>query len=492
MSSKPSYYEILGLPKEATQEEIRRAYRELSLRQHPDINHSPGANTQFLNLKEAFETLINPSRRKDYDHKLVQESDAPILENVLYSRSRLPDLKEPQLLYVYLDYSVSSKFASQVNPTLNFCLVIDRSTSMQGERLDTVKAAAIEFIRQSKEDDVLSLVTFSDRAEVVLPAKRYPDHRSLEAQIHFIQASGGTEIYQGLEAGFQQIQWNQNRALVNHIILITDGHTYGDDLACLDLANRAASQGVRITALGIGSDWNDDFLDNLTQIAGGNTYYISKTSDLRKLMHEKFNSLNQVFAERVFLKLKTAPRVALGGIYRIQPEAAPLTASEQINLGTILRDTNLSILLEFIVQPIDEDLYRREIANGTVNLILPSDPGTTHRIPVTLSRIVGSLDKKEMPPQEIIQALTHITLYRMQERARQEASAGNVDEASSRLQRLATQFLSIGEKDLAQTALMEAERIQQTSMLSPEGEKAIKYATRSLMLPRKAKEVRSS
>ncbi|MCZ7551016.1 MAG: hypothetical protein B6D39_11845 [Anaerolineae bacterium UTCFX2] len=490
MTSKPSYYEILGLPKEATQEEVRRAYRELSLSQHPDINRSPGANTQFLNLKEAFETLSNPARRKEYDQRLTQESDAPILEYTLYSRTRLPDLKEPQLLYAYLDYAVSEKYASQVTPTLNYCLVIDRSTSMQGERLDTVKAAAIELIRQSKESDVLSLVTFSDRAEVVLPAKRYPDHRSLEAQVHFIQASGGTEIYQGLEAGFQQIQWNQNRSLVNHLILITDGHTYGDNLACIDLANRAASQGVCITALGIGSDWNDEFLDTLTQITGGNTYYIAKTSDLRKLMQEKFASLNQVFAERVSLKLKPAQRVALGGVYRLQPEATPLNVSEQINLGSILRDTNLSILLEFIVQPVDEDLYRREIANGTVSLILPSDPSSVHRIPVTLSRVVGSLDKKEKPPQEIIQALTHITLYRMQERARQEASAGKIDEASSRLQRLATQFLSIGEKDLAQTALMEAERIQQTSMLSPEGEKAIKYATRSLMLPSKGKEER--
>lgn len=483
MPSKPSFYEILGIPKEATSEEIRRAYRELSLRHHPDHNHSPGANTQFLNIKEAFETLSNPNRRKDYDHQIDQESDAPILDRTVYSRSRIPDLNEPQLLYVLMDFSVSKKYASQTTPTLNYCIVIDRSTSMQGDRLDTVKAAAIEIIRQSKENDILSIVSFSDRAEVVLAAKRHTDHRSIENQIHFIQAGGGTEIYQGLETAFQQIQWNVNRALVNHIVLITDGHTYGDELACLELANKAAAQGIRITALGIGSDWNDQFLDNITQITGGNTYYISKTSDLRQLMNEKFANLNQVFAERVTLKLKTAQRVALNSIYRLQPEAAPLPATHQLLLGSILRNTSLSILMEFIIQPISEEVLRREIANGTLSLVLPSDPSVTHHLPIHLSRVVGTPDASERPPQEIIQALTHITLYRMQERVREDVSVGKIDEASSKLQHLATQFLTIGEKELAQTALIEAERLQKTSMLSADGEKMIKYATRSLMLP---------
>jgi hypothetical protein len=79
----------------------------------------------------------------------------------------------------------------------------------------------------------------------------------------------------------------------------------------------------------------------------------------------------------------------------------------------------------------------------------------------------------------------------MQERARQEVAEGKVQEASVRLQRLATQLLSLGEHDLAQTAFVEAERIQQTHMLSAEGEKRIKYGTRSLLLPASIDEERA-
>jgi Ca-activated chloride channel family protein len=71
----------------------------------------------------------------------------------------------------------------------------------------------------------------------------------------------------------------------------------------------------------------------------------------------------------------------------------------------------------------------------------------------------------------------------MQERARQEVAEGKAQEASLRLQRLATQLFNMGENKLAETALIEAERIQQTNLISSEGEKVIKYGTRKLLLP---------
>jgi Ca-activated chloride channel family protein len=104
-------------------------------------------------------------------------------------------------------------------------------------------------------------------------------------------------------------------------------------------------------------------------------------------------------------------------------------------------------------------------------------------MPIRLSRLIGDGTNTELPPRRIFQALSQITLYRMQEKARQEVSEGKIQDASTRLQRLATQLFSLGEKELAQTAYIEAERIQQTHMLSAEGEKRIKYGTRSLLLP---------
>ncbi|MBN1147893.1 MAG: DnaJ domain-containing protein [Anaerolineales bacterium] len=481
--SPKSYYDLLGLTDDATPEEIRRAYHDAALKFHPDVSSDPKATELFMHIQEAYNTLSDLKERKKYDERLANESDAPVLVKTLYSRSDLTIFDEPQLIYALIGFKASPKYASRPNPPINVNLTIDCSTSMQGLRMDTVKTAAIELVRQLKPDDVISIVTFSDRAEVLIPAGQKPGHSTVETKIRMMQARGGTEIFQGLEAGYSEVRRNLSKSLINHIILLTDGRTYGDEDKCLALADRAAMQGVRITGLGMGTDWNDIFLDELTTRTGGSSYYISRVSDFHSFLKDKFQGLNEIFAERVILNLETGPGVKLNDVFRLSPDVTSLPAKLSIRLGSIPRTSKLSILLEFIVDPIPADTKRVVLASGELQLLLPSNPSTNYKIPFLLSRMAGGSPSTELPPRPIFQALSQINLYHIQERARQEVAEGKVQRASLRLQRLATQLISMGEHELAQTALVEAERIQQTHMLSAEGEKRIKYGTRALLLP---------
>lgn len=65
--SKRDYYEVLGLTKSATKEEIRKAYRSLSKKYHPDLNKEPGAEEKFKEVTEAFEVLSDETKKANYD-----------------------------------------------------------------------------------------------------------------------------------------------------------------------------------------------------------------------------------------------------------------------------------------------------------------------------------------------------------------------------------------------------------------------------------------
>jgi Ca-activated chloride channel family protein len=114
-----------------------------------------------------------------------------------------------------------------------------------------------------------------------------------------MQASGGTEIFQGLEAGVKQVRKSADRKFVNHVILLTDGQTYGDEHKCLHLADEITQEGIGISAMGIGQEWNDIFLDDLASRTGGSSTYINSPSSVVRFLNERVRSLGAAFAERL-------------------------------------------------------------------------------------------------------------------------------------------------------------------------------------------------
>jgi DnaJ-class molecular chaperone with C-terminal Zn finger domain len=67
MAEKRDLYDILGVSKDASQDEIKKAYRRLSKKYHPDLNDAPDAEDKFKEVAEAYETLSDESKRSQYD-----------------------------------------------------------------------------------------------------------------------------------------------------------------------------------------------------------------------------------------------------------------------------------------------------------------------------------------------------------------------------------------------------------------------------------------
>jgi Ca-activated chloride channel family protein len=490
MPGKTDFYALLGVSRNATPEEIKRAYFDAARRLHPDKNKAPGETEFFLEIQQAYETLSDPKRRAAYDAALPPETETPtgpLRVNVDFSRPSLVRMDEPQLLYVLMDIAPSeNSSATAVATPLNVCLVLDRSTSMQGEKLDVVKATTIQLIRMLQSQDILGVVAFSDRAEVLIPCGYQNDRSRLEARIQMLNHGGGTEIFQGLSVGLEEVRRNADPRRVNHVILLTDGHTYGDETACLALADEAARQNIGISGFGIGKDWNDTFLDSLTSRTGGSSAYVSRPQEIQRLLIEKFTKLGRVFAEEVQLDFKAVPGVDLNYVFRLQPEAGPLPLESPIPLGPILQDVSLTVLFEFAIQPSALETNNLQFLDGVLKNRIPSLPLPVPPVRLLWSRRVTKKPVPEPPPLTIVQAMSRLSLYRIQEKAHAAANAGDYVKASRHLQTLASHLLAQGEQGLAHTALLEAENILKTQAFSEEGKKEIKYGTRALCLPSKA------
>jgi Ca-activated chloride channel family protein len=483
MTKKEDFYSTLGLPRDASPEEIRRAYHLGARHLHPDVNVRPGDTELFIDMQKAYEVLSDPEKRAAYDATLPAEQPPALKLNVLFSRAALIKMDEPQLVDVLLELQPLPGFHPETRPPFNICLVIDRSTSMQGERMDTVKATAIKLFRELGPGDWFSIVTFNDRANVLLPSGHWAAKPDVETNIQMIQTGGGTEIYRGLEAGLDEIRRHRSKKQLNHLILLTDGHTYGDDKACLRLAETAAAQGIGISGMGIGTEWNDAFLDELAMRTGGSSQYVSRLHDMQDYLDQIISSLGQVFAEQLTLDLEMEPGVELHYAFRLSPTSAPLQTTSPIRLGDVPKDTTLSVLLEFKVDPIGENQLHVPMASGRITYAIPTQADLFTPIRLRLGRSVSHSATLEAPHPRLVQALSRLTLYRLQERAQTELNSGDVESATRHYQNLATHLFSRGEHELARTVLKEAEKVVGGENPSEEGRKEIKYGTRALLLP---------
>jgi Ca-activated chloride channel family protein len=482
-------YGTLGVPKDASQEDIKTAYRRIARRLHPDVNReSPGASLQFQDVTAAYELLTDADRRKAYDNqtsKRQANEDLYFSLRLTPSKRAITPLQEAQVIYLLAEILPDPRAKDQEQKResrLNLTLVLDHSNSMNGTRLDKVKVAAHQIIDQLSETDILSVVSFNDRSEIIIPATPVDNKHNLKAKVSMMIASGGTEIFKGLSAGVDQNRRFLGPKLVNHVLLVTDGNTFGDHEQCLELAQKAAQQGICISAMGLGQEWNDEFLDQLASTTGGTSSYINSAGAVVKFLNDHVRNLSNSFADRVRISVAPDPDIKLESAFKLAPHPQPLPITEgYIQLGGLQPNRLISVLFQFQM-PANMALGFRSVVRVVVGGEILSNQQQAFQTLSDVTIEIAENPPAENPPIAILDALGKLTLYRMQERAQEALASGDIQEATKRLENLATRLLAMGEEDLAFQAQEEARRVAHTSNLSDKGRKTLKYQTRFLLL----------
>ncbi len=486
MQTDKDYYKILQVENTATEDEIRKAYRALAKKYHPDVSAGDStAEEVFKEIQEAHKILGDPKQRRTYDRLREAEgqdkSSAISIRATISHKFLLTNIEE-QAFYVLLDVSPAVDLPTSRLP-LNLCLVLDRSTSMQGMRLQQVKEGTRQIIDRLNEDDALSVVVFSDRAEVILPGKKNVDKALAKSIASTIQPGGGTEMLQGLVAGLSELEQNRTQTSVNHLILLTDGQTYGDEEGCLEKAEWAGRNQISLTTMGIGSDWNENLLDKMASSSGGTSVYIDSPRKIVDVFKDTIRSLSNVVARELSLTINPTTGVGFKEGFQITPHIHRLDVrADKTILGPLGTGRGKTLLLEFRVrsEPVSGE---KRLMRLTVDGDVPGQDSRRNWEWIDLrADLVATPPENVAIPSTIVTALGKLAIFKMQEKAMEDLENGQVNAATQRLETMATRLLNLGETDLARAALLEAGRLARTGGLSAEGRKKIKYGTRSLSI----------
>jgi len=205
--------------------------------------------------------------------------------------------------------------SATMRPPVNLALLVDTSGSMEGRAIEDARAASLALLAALGPEDRLSVVSFNSKAEVLLPSTKLADAdmRELRGKIAAMKAEGTTDMADGLRLALSQVQSHLDHEGVNRVVLLGDG-VPNDDSQVLSQVASAASNGVSVTALGLGNDYDETLMGQIAQASGGRFHYVEDSTKVQSFFAEEVVRLHKVVARNAVVELRPGPGVTVRGV----------------------------------------------------------------------------------------------------------------------------------------------------------------------------------
>ena len=309
----------------------------------------------------------------------------PVRLRIDVDRSVLPaDTTDRAVIKISLDGLKAAR--RDLRPPLNLALVIDRSGSMSGDKIEKAREAALEAVRQLAPDDLVALIAYDSQVETLVPAQRVGDRRRLEAAIRSIEATGNTALYGGVQRGAAELRRAlEDRRYINRIILLSDGQANVGPSSPEELGRLGASlmrEGIVVSTIGLGLGFNEDLMTRLAQRSDGNTYFVENSEDLPRIFAAELGDVMSIVARRVVIEVEFPVGVRpLGFVGR---DGAIRGQTAEVSLSQLYGGQEKFALIEVEVAPTKAGT-RREIARARVSY---EDPLNQRNATLTATRAI--------------------------------------------------------------------------------------------------------
>lgn len=244
---------------------------------------------------------------------------------------------------------------------LNLALVLDRSGSMSGAKLEYVKQAAEYIVDQLENDDLLTLVTFDDQVDTLISGRQIDSETRSKCKhlIRRLEAGNTTNLSGGWLAGCQGVAEAVSQDVLNRTLLLTDGlanHGITDAEVLFKHAQELSQRGVTTSTFGVGEGFNEHLLEGMANQGNGNYYFISSPAEIPSIFAREFTEIAAVTAREVELEIETVQGVntQVLGEWPSRMEKGLL----RISLGALYGSRKQEVFLKLLIPP----------ANGKVDL----------------------------------------------------------------------------------------------------------------------------
>lgn len=258
---------------------------------------------------------------------------------------------EPATVFATVSIKAQSA-ASEDRAPLNIALVVDRSSSMSGDKLDKAKEASHLLIDMLSSQDRLAVVSYGSDVKTESTSKMVTtaNKELLHNAVRGIRLHGSTNLSGGYERGRDLVMQHNRDDSINRVLLLSDGHanvgvTRGPQLGAL--ARNGLNRGVSLTTMGIGLDYNENLMTEMAQQGAGNYYFIEKSNQIAAMFEKECKGLASTVARNTVVEIEMAPGVELLELRGFKFTRKGGTA--KVKLAEFFGDQQKDILLKLAV-----------------------------------------------------------------------------------------------------------------------------------------------
>jgi len=330
-------------------------------------------------------------------------------------------------------------------PALNIGLVIDRSGSMGGQKMEYARQAACYAVEQLLPTDRVSVTIYDDQVETLIASTPAVNKANIIHQIKRIHSRGSTALHAGWVQGGIQVSQHLNPEYLNRVILLSDGlANVGEtnpDVIASDV-HGLAKRGVSTTTMGIGDDYNEDLLEAMARSGDGNYYYIQSPQQLPNIFARELQGLMTTIGTTVSLGIEPQGDITLGEVLN----DLDVNVNGRYSLPNLVIGNPIEVVVRLKVPPMAQEsglCYFRLAWNAP-------EQQTRQKLRVALRLpAVSSAQLREFPfNPEVQQQVALMMAARAKNEAVQLADRGNYEAASQLLQQTRQQMLTTPELSL--------------------------------------------